>query len=495
MVKGKDGGSFVTDPKNACIQCEKCKSLWGKLEHWDAVQKLEWRNEKPTNKIAGFWINQLYDPYIWHTVGDLAVEFLAVKDKPSTLKTFINTVLAEVWTEGGERPDHEKLMDRREHYAFNNEAVIPMRGLFLTAMTDVQESPPRLEVEVKAWGRNLENWSIGYWVLQAFAENGQPLPATSPELWAELEKLLVRNWPHASGITLPIWVMCIDTGSLPKPVYNFAIRHARPIKGGAGLQVAVTRTVVPTKGDDNELQIISQVSKEDAARQRQHIYIVSIGTHCAKREIYTVLRDINPRRDPFGKIIDEPTAGLYHFPNYDGEYFKQLTSEVRIEKPNGDVVWEKRGRNEVFDLAVGNRAAAALVGIDRPTFPWATLEAAVLAGPLVGVAEVEQMTGESDPQVDTYSADMLHSSSSVVDLFVSVIDSSESSIAAGKPSRPEEPVPAAPPVQPPPPPQPTAAQLARQEWERSVSQSRAGLDSQGNPIPRPSRPIRGRFGS
>ena len=47
-------------------------------------------------------------------------------------------------------------------------------------------------------------------------------------------------------------------------------------------------------------------------------------------------------------------------------YFEGLTSEVKIVKPSGDVVYEKRGpRNEPVDLAVYNRGAAAIVGIDR----------------------------------------------------------------------------------------------------------------------------------
>jgi hypothetical protein len=67
--------------------------------------------------------------------------------------------------------------------AFGDTVVVPQRGLFLTAACDVQENPPRLEVKVKAWGRGRENWSIGYWILQAFHENGQELLVSARELW------------------------------------------------------------------------------------------------------------------------------------------------------------------------------------------------------------------------------------------------------------------------------------------------------------------------
>jgi phage terminase large subunit GpA-like protein len=91
---------------------------------------------------------------------------------------------------------------------------------FFTAACDVQENPPRLEVEIKARGR--ENWSMGYWVLQAFAANGQELPVSAKELWDALDELLYRDWQHESGRTLSILAICIDTGRNPKPVYEFA---------------------------------------------------------------------------------------------------------------------------------------------------------------------------------------------------------------------------------------------------------------------------------
>jgi phage terminase large subunit GpA-like protein len=74
-----------------------------------------------------------------------------------------------------------------------------------------------------------------------------------------------------------------------------------------------------------------------------------------------------------------PSPGCYHFAMYDMVYFEGLTSEVKIIKPNGDVEYVKRGpRNEPVDLAVYNRGAAAIVGIDRFTEEhWRRMEQAV----------------------------------------------------------------------------------------------------------------------
>lgn len=376
-VKWDSSVSESMRPATARYHCVKCDRPWTEQERWRAVNDVEWRVENPLTdgKVAGFWVNHLYVPPQWKRCSDITRHFLTAKDDRQNLKTFINTVLAEEWVEEGEAPEKEKLFARREAYAFGDAAVIPQRGLFLTAAADVQEHPPRLEVEVKAWGRGRENWSIGYWVLQAFASNGQELPVTSAELWDQLEELLQRDWLHASGHYLPILAMCIDTGRNPKPVYEFTRRpgHRQLHYGPGGIKLVAHRTIVPVKGTPDALRIIASISKEDAARRRQGIRIIGIGTHCAKGEIFDLLRHALPHPD------DSPSPGCHHFPLYDMVYFEGLTAEVRIVTEAGKVEYEQRyKRNEPLDLAVYNRGAASIVGIDRFTEEaWRKLETAV----------------------------------------------------------------------------------------------------------------------
>jgi phage terminase large subunit GpA-like protein len=364
-VKWDSSVARELQPATARYHCVKCDRPWTEQQRWTACNHyVEWRAEKPDadRSIAGFWVNHLYVPPTWKTAASITRHFLAAKDDRQSLKTFINTVLAEEWVEEGEAPEKELLYARREPYPFGDTAVVPQRSLFLTAACDVQENPPRLEVEVKAWGRGRENWSIGYWILQAFHENGQELPVSARELWDKLDELLYRDWPHESGHHLPILAICIDTGRNPKPVYEFARRpgHHQLHYGPQGIKLIAHRTVVPVKGTADHLRIIASISKEDAARKRQGVRIVGIGTVCAKAEIFDLLRHALPQPD------GSPSHGCYHFPMYDMVYFDGLTSEVKIVKPNGDVAYEKRGpRNEPVDLAVYNRGAAAIVGIDR----------------------------------------------------------------------------------------------------------------------------------
>jgi phage terminase large subunit GpA-like protein len=371
-------------PASARYYCRQCDRPWTDIERWDAVNNhTEWRADRPFAGVAGFWINHLYQPFTWKSGATLCSEFLDAHTDRQKLKVFINTALAEEWNEPGSVLDADLLYARRESYPSGDHtrAVIPDRGLFLTAFVDVQDAPPRLEVEVVAWGRGRENWSIHYAVIEVFADNGQALPVTSPELWAKLDAdILQQTYLHESGRRLSIMCMGIDTGNRPKPVYEFARRHAQLAYSPAvGLSRYAIRTVVPTKGNDDPLKILSSVSKEDQARRRQGVRILSIGTHCAKQELFDALMHIRPIPD--GSLSGAVSPGCYHFPDYALTYFKGLTAEVRVVKEDGKVTYEKRDpRNEPVDCKVGNRAMAAVLGIDRfGEAQWQALESAVRA--------------------------------------------------------------------------------------------------------------------
>jgi phage terminase large subunit GpA-like protein len=372
----------VFDPVG--YRCAHCGDLWGDIERWAACDKgVEWRAEAPFSGRAGFWISHLYSP--WKTLAAMVEKYQASHRDPQAYKVFVNTTLAELWEEQGETPDYELLLARREDYPANEEAVVPERGLFLTAAVDVQESPPRLEYEVVAWGRDRENWSLAYGTIQALASNGQPLPVSSPEVWAELDRqVLQRTFPHALGGELPVMVMAIDTGMRPQPVYSFARRHARPAYSASGIRIVAPRTVVPVKGNEDPLRIISKISREDASRKRQNIRIVSIGTHAAKQEIYDALREIVPSAD------GSPVPRCHHFPAYGKEYFEGLCAEIRLVKENGRIEWRKKPnvRNEPLDLKVYNRAAASMFGIDRfGKKQWAALERMVAPSRAISMPE------------------------------------------------------------------------------------------------------------
>lgn len=334
---------------------EACKTAWNDAERHRAVELGEWRAKAPFSGTAGFWISELYSP--WKDLSEIVLDYLVKKDDPQSLKTFINTSLAETWQERGEAPDDEMIWRRSERYELG---TVPQRGLFLTAFVDVQDES--LHFELKAWGRGKENWSVDYRVIQCETKDGHAIKTSSPEPWVELERLLMRDWPHESGETMPIMALGIDSGFRPQVVYDFAARHPQPAHSDAtGSRVYAVRTVVPTKGTDDHLKLIAGVSTTDAARKRKGMRIWQIGTGRAKQEFYDALR----MRMPEGE--EEPQPGRCHYPYPEREFYRQICSESRVVRENGKVQWirDPAVRNEPLDTHVGNRAMAELCGISR----------------------------------------------------------------------------------------------------------------------------------
>ena len=204
---------IVFDSKNlteACYKCENCGELWHDWQKDEIFKRGHWIAKKPYNTaIASFHLSSLYSPHGWVSWTDIAREFLEVKNDPSRLQVWTNTKLAESWEDmAGEQIDPTNLMVRREVFGEG----LPSGVAVLTAGVDVQDN--RLEVEVVGWGRGEESWSIDYLVLY-----GDP---STPELWAQLDAVLMRRYAHSRDISdLGILACCVDSG-------GHYIRHRAP---------------------------------------------------------------------------------------------------------------------------------------------------------------------------------------------------------------------------------------------------------------------------
>ncbi len=345
-------GERVAGARYECINRE-CRYRWNDLERWAACEKAQYRAERPFYGTAGFWISHLYSP--WKKLGDIVTQHAEAGKDPDQLRVWVNDVLVELWEDRGEAPDDEMIWRRHENYAIG---TVPAGGLFLTAFVDVQDES--LYIEVKAWGRRKENWSVHYERIQCETKDGHPIKTSSREPWAALEELLVRDWPHESGVTMPIMAMGIDSGFRPDPIYDFARRYPQPFHSDAtGAKIYAVRTVVPTKGNDDAFKLISSVSREDAARKRHGLRIWHIGTHRAKQEFYDCLR-----QEPGADGAFPP--GYCHYPYPEREFYRQICAESRVVRQDGKVEWVRDAaiRNEPLDTHVGNRAVASLCGID-----------------------------------------------------------------------------------------------------------------------------------
>ena len=331
------------EPENAVYVCEHCGREIENYQKHRMLPRGEWRRAAPgLGRPAGFHLSSLYSPVGWFSWADAAEMFVEAEKNPALLQVFINTVLGETWALRGDAPEWQRLYDRREDYRIG---TVPNGGLFLTAGIDIQKD--RIEVEVVAWGRGKESWSIDYQVL-----DGQT--AEDP-VWRKLTTLLETYYPTELGAALPIVKFAIDSGYATPEVYAWARKF-----GGE-------RAVV-IKGDSRGASPVNQPSPVDVdplgAQVRWGVKIWPVNGSMIKEELYRWLGLDRPTEE---SGIPYP-PGYCHFPKYGEEYFKQITAEqlvTRIVKGYRRGEWQKtRDRNEALDCRVYARAAASVYGMD-----------------------------------------------------------------------------------------------------------------------------------
>jgi len=301
---------------------------------------------------AGFALSALYAPLGWYSWTQAVQEYLESEGKPNLRKVWTNTVLGESYEDSFEQPDQNVLKLRSDtSYLIG---TVPTGALMLTAAVDVQGN--RLEVKVKGYGRGEETWLVSYQVL-----HGDPVQLEGPgTVWAQLDEILDRAWPHTSGATIRIAAMAVDTGGHnTHTVYEYcrrrAHKHVIAIKGASKPGQRILGK--PTLQDVNY----------DGRLIEEGVKLWPIGTDTAKQHLYRCLN------------IEIPGPGYMHWPmGLPDEYFTGLTAEKLKRKRTAagyeKWAWEKDGtqRNEPLDLEVYSYAAALYAGIQRAD--WDKLE-------------------------------------------------------------------------------------------------------------------------
>jgi phage terminase large subunit GpA-like protein len=240
---------------------------------------------------------------------------------------------------------------------------VPAGGLFLTAGADVQKD--RVEIDVWAWGRNLESWLIDHIVIDGGPEHA--------ETWAALERVVGQTWIHASGAALKIARLAIDSGYESSAVYTWGrkmgVGQVSPIKGVEGFNRSS-----PVSGPT----LVDATEGGKKVRRGARLWTVAVSTF--KSETYRFLRLERPTDEELTEGVRFP-AGTVHLPSWaESEWCKQFVAEQLVTVKNrrgfSKLEWQKlRERNEALDCRVYARAAAWIAGADRwPEAKWRDLE-------------------------------------------------------------------------------------------------------------------------
>lgn len=371
-AKPEDIPEIIPDVEYECIQChgrilerEKPSMLTAGAYH------VEWDRGARTK---GFRVSGLVSTFPGASWGRIAAKWELSADKPSERRVVMNTDLGLPYEEAHETPDWEKLYARREFYELGE---VPVGARVLTAGVDIQKN--RMEVEVRAWGRNMESWPLWYEVLPGDVE--------TDVAFTQLDALLAREWPCAGGGTLPIMLMALDTGHWAEIAYRWVRQHAQLLPNPSGPpKVRQPRTVAATKGRAEDVSIYLHTARGADADRKRGVKVFSIGTIAAKLDLYQALRlVVEDGRVPYGFL---------HLPDLEKPWFQQLVAEKCITRADQhgreylDFDLPPGLRNEALDCAVGNRWCATVLGLDRWTAAqWTRYEARLPPG-LLGPREI-----------------------------------------------------------------------------------------------------------
>ena len=332
FLRATDGGHHRIEwdegaPETARMICGTCGEATSESVKTEMLSRGEWRATAESSKTRGFHLSALYSPLGWRSWESCAREFLLAKSDPFKLKTWVNTVLAETWEEGGDAVEASSLMARREVYA----GEVPAGVGVLVAAVDVQGD--RLELVVKGYGEREESWLVAFHQML-----GDP---ARDETWHELDRMLSQTFKHESGQSMRIECTTIDSGGLhTEQVYRYV--KARP-----------GRNILAIKGGNVPGRpLVERPSANNSYRVPLFVLCVDTG------------KDII-----MGRLqIRQRGPGYIHLPAWaDDEYVEQLTAERAVRKyikGRGAVrQWVKvRDRNEAFDLEVYALAALYILG-------------------------------------------------------------------------------------------------------------------------------------
>jgi phage terminase large subunit GpA-like protein len=335
-------------------RCEHCRTLIA--EHnktWMLAEEngAEWIAQNPGHEKRGYHLSSLYSPLGWLSWKKMVCEYLkAMKNHDAALlKRFWNTRLALCWNEE-ETPliDESSLYTRRESYG----PEIPLPALILTAAIDVQSSPARLEIEIKAHGPEDESWTIDYHIIDADPGKKQTWEELAGYLWEEKRY-------HAGGAEMKIAIALIDSGGhFSQEVYDFCAKYRR-------------YKAFCTKGSQFPGKPIIERARRRKGGFTSRVDFF-IGTDTAKDTIFSRLQIAQKETKDIIIYAGITSSAVTRYPGYmhfnescDEEYFAQLVAEKREKvKVGRRYVWryrQIRDRNEALDLNVLNLAAVRIL--------------------------------------------------------------------------------------------------------------------------------------
>lgn len=318
-------------PETAHVECPACHGSIDDNERRAMFAAAEWRPTAPCTGIRGYRTWAIVSP--WLRLSEIVAQFLEKKNQPDTLRQWVNEIRGESWEAPSERVESASLLMRREAYS----AEVPAGARILTAGVDTQDD--RLEALVVGWGLAPESRTMDEesWVISRESFFGDP---SKPEVWAELDGMLLRAWQREDGGKT--WIQCalVDAlGHRTSDVYAAVIERQR-------------RRVYASFGKDGGAAGQLVTPPKPLATRQGNVLRCVVDASYVKGLIYSRLKIAGHDGLPAAS-----GPGVIHFPMSVGDaFFTELTAEHLLTERNKYGVPSKRWalrpghrRNETLD--------------------------------------------------------------------------------------------------------------------------------------------------
>lgn len=218
-------------PEAAYFACPSCGCVTHEADKPAMIERGRWRATKPEVQGHHSYRLNTFGASILPTAswGVLAMEFVAAKRDPATLKTWINTVAGEVWRDESDGMDDADILARVEPIGLDR---IPAEVIALTAGVDVQHD--RIEMTSTGWTSDDQPVILAHEVIWG--------DVFAADVWQGLGDLLDRGFMHPKGGTLRYDAALVDSGDgqTAEQVYEFCrgrtAQRIFPCKGISGFR-------------------------------------------------------------------------------------------------------------------------------------------------------------------------------------------------------------------------------------------------------------------
>jgi phage terminase large subunit GpA-like protein len=394
-------------PGTAVYACPQCGSAWNDFQRKENIRKTVFDAIEAGDKnagwvptaefagVAGFMeLSELYTCLPGAGVEELVKSYLEAEHRSAqgdenARVVFVNSKLGRPYEFDDDRDDAETLQKRAQddEGSQHEELLCPYNGLLLTCGIDVQHD--RVELTIRAWGRDEESWLVLYQAIYA----SQSCVEKNDPVWDELDKVVFGGIEHERGMQVYVSAISIDSsdGTTSDAVYNWVRTRQKKYPHRLIMAIKGASSGDPEIFATPKVKSIDHKNPKKTTKADRHgVKVFIVGTNKAKDWLASHMK------------LSGMGSGRFHY--YSGirlDYFDHMTAEGKLPGKLGKKTWQLRAgrRCEGWDCEVYSlhAARARRVHLFKPD-DWKKLEAELTQADLFAAVDEPQTTTKSLPR-------------------------------------------------------------------------------------------------